>query len=64
MKWYLFYTEGGTMKYKTFDTQEELELDAGKFLFKNKHHRSDYMIDFIIHGNADFISDDFSYQPA
>ena len=64
MKWYLFYTEGGTMKYQTFETKEELELEAGKFLFKHKRNRDDNLLDFIIHGNADFISVVFSYQPA
>jgi hypothetical protein len=48
VKWYMFFYERGSAKYKIFDTQEALELEAGKFLFYYKNETDDNYIDIVL----------------
>lgn len=48
MKWYMFFYEQASPKYKVFETKEALEVEAGKFLFYHKNETDDNYIDLIV----------------
>jgi hypothetical protein len=60
MKFYLFFTENGTMKFKSFPEKLQLEMWAGDFLFRHKDNRDDNCIDSIVEGNVEYLSSDFT----
>lgn len=57
--WYVVYTRHASMAVKKFDTREEAEYFAGRFVIENLDNKDDNTIDMIFEGTLHAIDNSF-----